>query len=361
MPKFYYLDALKLMSRTLPCLLTSLGAHGLFALAMIVYFYVVFWLITVTQSMPLISAIIFFGAFGGSFWWYRLAKHYALYLIKAGHVAVMAELLVRGKLPEGVSQVTWGKEQVTKRFVSVSAMSAVDVLLQGIVKTITNTFGNLVNLLPLPEIDKVTNALKAVVRTATSYIDEAILARAFVNPEESVWKSSKDGVILYAMCWRPILANAAGLALAAWASFGFFLLLFSPVGILLSKVMPDSLLPTGIVLFCAYLGKVAISDTFAIATTMVAFHKETAGVVPDAAWDARLSSISEQFKQLKAKVSESMSQKQQPPAAATTPEPPAIPTLSIVPPAIPAIPEAEDSSQRGSSVQVVPPPIPSQA
>lgn len=47
-----------------------------------------------------------------------------------------------------------------------------------------------------------------VSRFATTCIDEAILTRAYAQDQENVWAVAKDGVILYAQYWKPILANA---------------------------------------------------------------------------------------------------------------------------------------------------------
>jgi len=66
----------------------------------------------------------------------RLAERYVLYLIKAGHVAVITELVQRGTLPAGVNQVWYGKDKVLKHFAATSVLFGVDALVAGSVRQI---------------------------------------------------------------------------------------------------------------------------------------------------------------------------------------------------------------------------------
>jgi hypothetical protein len=49
--------------------------------------------------------VVWIVAFVISFPMVKLFREYFLYILKAGHVAVIAELATKGKLPEGVSQI----------------------------------------------------------------------------------------------------------------------------------------------------------------------------------------------------------------------------------------------------------------
>lgn len=40
-----------------------------------------------------------------------------------------------------------------------------------------------------------------------SYVDKAILANIYRSDEENNWKPAKDGVLLYASTWKPVLAS----------------------------------------------------------------------------------------------------------------------------------------------------------
>jgi hypothetical protein len=57
------------------------------------------------------------GGFGA-----RLLREYLLYMLRAGHVAVITEIIERGKLPEGVSQTQWGSAKVKTYFKEISVL-----------------------------------------------------------------------------------------------------------------------------------------------------------------------------------------------------------------------------------------------
>lgn len=303
MPRLYFAEAVKLMMRTLPCVLAIVGVHFLFGLGVTLYYGAVFGMAYLTRGMDTLSGFILLGGLGGSLAAYKAFKHYVLYLMKAGHIAVMAELLSRGRLPSGTNQLAWGKDQVQSRFKDVSLMFVVDGLVKGVVNVITNMMGGLGNLIPVEAVQQLIRLLQIVVRKGAEFIDEAILARAFMLREQNVFAVAKDGTLLYAQAWKPILINAAGLALISWASFPVFLILFTPVGLALNAVLPQSMsfMPTVVVIALAYLGKASLGDTFALASTLATFHHETKDLVPNAEWDARLTAASDKFRELKAR------------------------------------------------------------
>ncbi len=303
MPKLYYGKAVTMMVRTSPLVLANLTINGLFGLAVSFYYIALFSLCTLTKNLPIISAVIFFGGLGSTPFLYQLVKQYSLYLIKSAHIAVIAEILRNGKLPDGVSQLEWGKNQVQRFFKQTSIMSAVDVALRATVISITNTMEGIINIIPIPGIEQASHLVSVVVRQATDYIDEAIMARQFINSEENPWKNARDGSILYAQAWKPILTNAAGLALFSWASFAIFLILMIPVGLVLAALLPVSMnwVACVIVLMLAYLLKISIGDLFATVTTLIAFHEETKHLSVSMEIDAKLTEMSEHFRVMKNK------------------------------------------------------------
>jgi len=326
------------MAKTLPCVLAIVGMNALFGLGAIIYYSIVFGLAYLTRNIALLPLIIIVAGLGGSWAMYKAFHRYVIYLMRAGHIAVMAELLQKGQLPAGTSQLNWGKDQVKNRVKETSVLFVVDTLVNGVVVKITDMVGGILNILPVDAVHQLTRALKAVVRTATSFIDEAILARAFIKRDENIFKVAQDGTILYAMAWKPILTNAAGLALFSWASLAIFLILALPVGFLVNAILPNTLLPVAVVIALAYLGKASLGDTFALATTIAAYHHETKDLVPSAEWDARLTQASDKFRELKNKAVDTMKGK------TTTVETAKAPTVPVELPAIPEVPAASVSA-----------------
>jgi hypothetical protein len=323
-------QAMRLVMATLPIALVRLGTLLLFWLAAMLYLAIVggiAWL--VGQAIPLVGVILFLVGIGGTGFLYQYAQRYVLYLIKAAQIAVMAELMVRQELPPGVNQLAWGKQRVQERFGESSAMFVVDQLVAGVVGTFTGAVYRISAFLPGNFFRNIANVVNRVIRFAVTYIDEAILARSFWTDSEDVWANARDGVVLYGMVWKPLLMNAIALMLLSYIPFVAVLIIISlPVGLLLSIASPAV---TGwliiVTLILAWLVKVAIGDTFAMAAMISAYQRETDGLIPDPAMTARLEQISDKFRSLQERARESFAA----PDSVTEPlgAPPASPDWAI--------------------------------
>ena len=65
--------------------------------------------------------------------------HYMGYLIKAAHIAVVAEAVTTGVIPENMVQV--GKDMVKSRFATSNVYIVLDKLVGGAVKQLQKTVG----------------------------------------------------------------------------------------------------------------------------------------------------------------------------------------------------------------------------
>ena len=123
-------------------------------------------------------------------------NHYFAYLVKAGHVAVIAQTFKEGRVPDNCVSV--GKAMVKDRFGTANAYFAIDKLVSGAdsVKSATNFFLNI----------------------SLGYIDECCLSYTFYNKGQNAYKSACDGVVIYAQNWKHLLKNAAMTALTVIVS-----------------------------------------------------------------------------------------------------------------------------------------------
>ncbi|HMB92006.1 MAG TPA: hypothetical protein VKP65_14220 [Rhodothermales bacterium] len=300
--KFYLGEAFRLVLKTTPFLWIRLGSYALLGLGLMVYFGVVGGLAWVLGQLwgPL-GFITFIAGFGGALGLVRWATRYYFYLLKAAHAAVMTEFIVYGRGPEA-SQVEYGRQQVKDRFRDTSIMFGIDRILDGVVRTINRTFASVMNLLPIPGMDSLKTFVRRVSKFATTYIDEAILTRAYKEREPNVWKVAQDGVILYAQCWKPILANAVALTLLSYVEFFLFLIVLGLPALALGTVLPSLKVALGIgVLVGAWMLKLALADAYAMAATLLAYHRSTEGMTPNPEWQAKLESASDKFRELKQK------------------------------------------------------------
>ncbi|MEL7086321.1 MAG: hypothetical protein AAF268_07960 [Cyanobacteria bacterium P01_A01_bin.3] len=297
--KFYILEAFSLLLKTMPFILIRLGTYALLGVGLTIYFAIaggIAWLLG--QLFGPLGFIIMLAAAAGAWGIVQWATRYFFYLLKAAHTAVLTELIVTGELPSG-SQVEYGKQQVTDRFRDTSIMFAVDRLVDGIVRGFNRKFARIADLLPIPGMDSLVGVVQTIIGFATTFIDESILSRAYRYREENVWAVAQDGVILYAQAWKPVLANAAALALVSYLEVLVVLVVLGLPAIGLGLLVPALKTPLGImVLLAAWMFKLAFADAHALAATLLAYHRSTEDLTPDAEWQERLSGLSDKFREL---------------------------------------------------------------
>ncbi len=145
-------------------------------------------------------------------------NHYMGYLVKAGHVAVIARTFKDGAIP--AECVATGKAMVKERFVTANAYFALDKLVTGSVKQLQRTLGRITgNLMgSLPGADAVKSATDFFLNISLGYIDECCLGYTFYHNEQNAYKSACDGVVIYAQNWKALLKNAAVTALTVIVS-----------------------------------------------------------------------------------------------------------------------------------------------
>jgi len=295
--------ALNIIRQTLPILWVRLGVYTAFWVATLFYLGVtggVSWL--VGQAIPFVGVILFLVSLGAIGPIYQLAYRYVFYMIKAAHLAVVAEILQNGSLPPGESQLDWGRKAVTSRFGEASAMFIVDELVDSVVRSFTRTVYNIARFLPGDTFRNLSQVIERVVRFAMGYIDEAILARSFWRKDENVWESAEEGLVLYAQVWKPLLTNAVALMLLSFVPFVVaFVLVAGPMGALVAWVFTPQVAGWSVIvtLLFAWLVKVAVGDAFAMVAIVASYRDETENMTPNPEMTARLSSVSDKFREIR--------------------------------------------------------------
>src|SRR5690606_1328764 len=99
-----------------------------------------------------------FGLFGAIMYW---AREYVLYIVKAGHIAVLVELLDGKDMPEGKSQISYATSVVQQRFAQASLLFAIDQLIKGVIGAITGLVRGVLSILPLPGARQISGILNA--------------------------------------------------------------------------------------------------------------------------------------------------------------------------------------------------------
>ena len=227
-------------------------------------------------------------------------RDYILYIVKAGHIAVMVEIMQGGVVPGGRGQIEHATAAVKARFGEASALFALDRLIKGVVGGITGLIQGILGILPIPGIDQLMGVVRAYLKVAVGLVDEVILAHGIKTRAENPWSSAQDGLVLYAQNARPLSINAAWLTLFSnGLSFVVFLMMLAPAALVV-YLIPGSWSAGGFVfaILFAWAVKVALIEPFALACLLQVFFKLTDGQQPDPVWRAKLDGATTKFKEL---------------------------------------------------------------
>lgn len=256
-------------------------------------------------SAALWGGVIGFGAFGVFAY---LMREYILYIVKAGHIAVLVELVHDRPIPEGRSQLGHARVQVQQRFGQASVLFGLDQLIKGVVRAISGLVRGMLMILPIPGLQRLAGLLQAFLKVAVGFVDELILAHALHTRSANPWESAKNALVLYGQNHRVMLKNAAWLAAIIYGlSLLVFLVMLAPAALVV-YLMPGAWSAGGLVfaLLFAWSVKAAVLEPLAITCMMQVYFKTIEGQQPDPEWDARLSQLSAKFRQLKDQAASAM-------------------------------------------------------
>ncbi|TIS55345.1 MAG: hypothetical protein E5W91_23235 [Mesorhizobium sp.] len=251
-------------------------------------------------SFALWGGVVGVGIVSIAVYWIR---EYILYIVKAGHIAVMVHLIDGQDVPGGQDQISYARDVVTQRFAEANILFVVDQLVKGAIRAITGLIGGIAAFLPIPGLSGLVSFINTVIRLSLTYVDEIILGYNIRINSASPFETARQGVVLYAQNGKTMVKNAVWLALIMWGvSFVIFLLMLAPAGAIL-YVMPGQLGGWAFVLAIvfAWAFKAAFIEPFAIASLMQVYFKTIEGQVPDPDWDRRLAEASSKFRDLRDK------------------------------------------------------------
>jgi hypothetical protein len=299
--------ALGLMARTLPFIIFRI----------IVYFGIAVAFVLVTGIGAGVGWGI--GAFGspdfriGSIFWGGLVgfaltagtifflREYILYIVKAGHVAVLVELLDGRDIPQGQGQITYASEIVRSHFAETNVLFAVDLLIRGVLAAILGLIQGITEFLPIPGLQNILALVRAFLRVAIGLVDEVVLGYLFRVKTTNPWHDGETAIVLYAQNYKVMLKNAAWLTIIMYVlAFVVFLLMLAPAAALVWFI-PNAWGAGGFVfaLLFAWAVKAALLEPFAIAAMMEVYFRIIEGQSPDPAWNERIGGVSRKFREMK--------------------------------------------------------------
>ncbi len=295
------MTAVGLFLRTTPIILVRLGVLVGFTLASIVWFLLsagagaLIGRIT-TGQVGMWAFLIGVGLPAGVFAWLR---RYVLYALKLAHVAVLTRLITHGELEPGTDQLQYGKAAVTARFGELNLLFVMDALVHGVVGSFLRTVDWFAGFIPIPGLSGIMRFADAVLRNATTYIDETIFSYNLARGDENQWRSAKDGLVYYAQNWKPVLKTAAWAVVLEYAlSAASFFALLAPC-LALGSVFPRLggwAILVGVIL--AMNLRSAVFRPLLLTMVAVTFHKAAEGQAIDSQLEGTLGSVSDKFREL---------------------------------------------------------------
>lgn len=141
---------------------------------------------------------------------FALIIRYCGYLFTAAQVAMITEGVSKGTLPDDVYAA--GKQAVKRRFVTASVYFA----LWSITKAITNQITAGLNALGrvadagnnAGPASTVAGIVSTVISVVLEYLNYCSLGWVFLNANQSPFKSTCDGAVVYFQNWKTLLQNA---------------------------------------------------------------------------------------------------------------------------------------------------------
>ncbi len=304
---FSFTRGLGLMVQTLPFVLLRMAVYFGAALAYVLITGTgagIGWGIGSLGDDGFRASATFFGGLTGFgivaivMYWLR---EYILYMVKAGHIAVMVELIDNRPMPEGRSQIGHAQAMVRERFGEASLLFAVDQLVKGVLRAVTGLIRGVFTLLPIPGVRQLVMILRAFLRVAVGFIDEVILAYGMRTRATDPWQSARTALVLYTQNYRPMLKNAAWITLFVYglAAILFFIMLAPAAAI--SNLYPGGMSAMGVVIafILAWSVKQAVLEPLAVACLLQAYFRTIEGQAPNPEWEGRLEGMSKKFRQLK--------------------------------------------------------------
>ncbi|TVR16756.1 MAG: hypothetical protein EA391_06885 [Balneolaceae bacterium] len=295
--------AFGLLVKTTPFLGLNIIVYGGFFLAAVLWLGIFGGIAVFFSSrIELLTIIFFIIAVAGPFAVLAFGKRYLLYLVKGAHIAVLTKYITEGEIPEGKSQIAYGREIVQQNFRDVSILFALNKMTDRVVRRFTRRFVRIVDMLPLGGgATKIARWASTIVNQSLSYIDEAILSYAIAKDGKNVWTNARHGIILYAQVYKPVLMTALKVWFLGKAFFMVLIILLGIPGIILMMMFDTGWFQVITIISVFLLSSLiirAVFDPFATAYTLVTYHQSIDGVEVNAEWDERLRSVSGTFRQM---------------------------------------------------------------
>lgn len=235
---------------------------------------------------------------------YKFAMNYFGYMIKAAHVAIIANAVTTGQIPDNMVEA--GKDMVKERFVTTNVYFVVDKLVSGAVKQLQGTVGKIGGLLDfIPGMSTITQILQKFISIALGFVDECCLGYTFINRNQTPFKSACDGVCIYFQNVKELLKNAAKITLVVIVGTVLaWILPFAIFGAVFKALDLSMILAFVLALVVAIVVRSAFIDSYMLVKMMTKYMELVPQTVITYYLYGKLCKLSSKFKDLFNKATE---------------------------------------------------------
>lgn len=317
--KLYYREATTNLLKTYPFVLLRMGLALFFTVGVLLLALLALWVGITFGHLPGIGLAVLLGLI--LLVVLLFVQPYLLYLVEGAHVAVLTTVIEDGKTPE--RQFAYGKDTVRANFASVSVLFVIDRAIKRLLKQLNSlidaAIGTVTSNVPGSSSSKQKNLIRGIgaiikltLNIAIGYIDKAIMANLFRREADNNWQPAKEGVVLYAKTWKPILIGAGIVATIFYAPFILAAVFHEEILAALGGQaaveaqlesfllgMSDAALIVLVLTVIALLAIIhfGIIKPWLTALVLTIFLNETRDKEPDSEWEAKLRQHSDEFQE----------------------------------------------------------------
>lgn len=300
-------SSLGLLTRSLPYALMRFAVLLTFSVACIIWMVITLggaaW--TGTHIAGAFGVVWFLSCIVAAGWFWTAILRYVLHLIECGHVAVLTELIVHGRVGNGSeSMFAYGKRIVTEKFGQVNVLFAINQLVRGVVNMVHRTMEGVGHMLPIPGIESIANLVTAILRAATRYMDKVIFSYNLASGDDNPWRSAQHGLVYYAQNASPILKQSVWIVVLEHVLTAVLWIVCLVPAAAVTTILPHSVREIGAVvtIIVAILFALAARGAFLkpvfLIMIMVKFHVLVEHQALNEEWATRLASLSDKFRDL---------------------------------------------------------------
>ena len=154
-----------------------------------------------------------------------LFKHFVGYCYRAGQIAVSADIIATGNMPQNA--FAEGKAAVKKRFGTVAVFFAIEGIINSIVHQLTSGVSKVADKIgektESDTVKAIGTAVSIIINAMLKFMCSCCMGWVFLHPDTNPWRAACDGAIVYFKNWKGLLKNTGkviGLGVLSLALIG---------------------------------------------------------------------------------------------------------------------------------------------